>query len=905
MDAAVALKTDDVVVHDELGRGSVILDRGATAIVRFDVGLEECEKSTLRPGPQIEKGILKGDWSPAIDAITYFQAAAILSVHDQWGVFSRSQIALLPHQLWVCHQVLRQWPARQLIADDVGLGKTIEAGLILWPLISKKLTQRILILCPAGLVDQWQFRLRTMFDIRLTPYLSAADTPKADYWNGNNQVVASLPTLRQDNNGRHDRLLSADPWDLLIVDEAHHLNADEHQGATLGYALIRKLMEHGKIQSVLFFTGTPHRGKPYNFWALLHLLRPDLFDPDRPDEEQIPHLRDILIRNNKQSVVDMQGRKLFKPIYQHPITYRYNDAERDFYRNLTTFIASGRAYASTLSKNEGKQVMLVLIAMQKLASSSVAAIRKALKGRLARLTHEKEQLLKLLAEEQARLAKSSPLASAEDDADLLDLQQALDELSVENTAASIQLLANEIPHLRTLVDAADAVEGETKIERILEVMQSDFSDRQVLFFTEYKATQALLMSALIRRYGDGCVTFINGDEYIEGVIDTKGQPQSMSVPRETAAEQFNAGQIRFLVSTEAGGEGIDLQHRCHTLIHVDLPWNPMRLHQRVGRLHRYGQKHPVDVVSVRNEETVEALIWDKLNAKLGHIMQALGSAMDEPEDLLQLVLGMSDKSLFTELFSQANSVPRERLADWFDEKTKTFGGSAAIDTVKALVGNVARFDCQGLKEIPTLDLPDLRPFFEAMLVKNQRRPSWSEDRLSFKTPDTWLTAPAVRRHYKNAVFNREWSAGKEDVQVIGIGHAAFDNAISQALEQEAVLAKIDGLEHPLVIAKVIDRVTLSSGTLRSRIYGIVVPLKDASPEVVTDDDLLRILNKTKFRDKTPARLVSIEQSLLEQTLNLAVERLRESLATLGLPFKHPEHQTLGLLWPGSYQESSS
>ena len=478
MDAAVALRTNDVVIHEELGRGTVEMDRGVTVIVRFDSGIEECEKSELKPGRQVGQSIIQGDWSPPIDVVTHFQAAVILSVNDNWGVFSRSQIALLPHQLWVCHRILRHWPARHLIADDVGLGKTIEAGLILWPLISKKLTQRILILCPAGLVDQWEQRLRTMFDIRLTPYLSAADKPKADYWNGNNQVVASLPTLRQDSNGRHDRLLAAEPWDLLIVDEAHHLNADEHQGATLGYSLIKKLIEHGKVASALFFTGTPHRGKPYNFWALLHLLRPDLFGPEKPDADQIPHLREVLIRNNKQSVIDMQGRKLFKPIQQHPTTYRYNDAEREFYRNLTEFIASGRAYASTLSQNEGKQVMLVLIAMQKLASSSVAAIRKALKGRLARLTDEKERLQKRLAEEQTRLANSTLLVSTEEDADLLDLQQKLDELAVEDTAASITLLANEIPHLRTLVEAADAVADETKIERILEVVDTDFSDRQ-------------------------------------------------------------------------------------------------------------------------------------------------------------------------------------------------------------------------------------------------------------------------------------------------------------------------------------------------------------------------------------------------------------------------------------------
>lgn len=896
MDATAVLNGNDVVLHEELGRGTVILDRGATVIVRFDSGLEECEKAKLKPGRQVGESITQGDWSPAIDAITHFQAAAILSVNDNWGVFSRSQIALLPHQLWVCHQVLRHWPARQLIADDVGLGKTIEAGLILWPLISKKLTQRILILCPAGLVDQWQQRLHAMFDIRLTPYLSAADKPKADYWNGNSQVVASLPTLRQDSNGRHDRLIAAEPWDLLIVDEAHHLNADEHQGATLGYALIKKLMGHGRVQSALFFTGTPHRGKPYNFWALLHLLRPDLFDPEKPDADQLPHLREVLIRNNKQSVIDMQGRKLFKPLQQHPTTYRYSDAEREFYRNLTDFIASGRAYASTLSKNEGKQVMLVLIAMQKLASSSVAAIRKALKGRLGRLTSEKERLQKLLADEQARLANSTPLVSAEEDADLLDLQQKLDELAVEDTAATITLLANEIPHLRTLVEAADAVGDETKIERILEVVGTDFADRQVLFFTEYKATQALLMSALIRHYGDTCVAFINGDDRIEGVIDSSGQNQTMTLPRETAAEHFNAGAIRFLVSTEAGGEGIDLQQSCHTLFHVDLPWNPMRLHQRVGRLHRYGQQHAVDVVSMRNEETVEALIWGKLNTKLGHIMQALGSAMDEPEDLLQLVLGMSDKSLFTELFSQAASIPRERLSDWFDEKTKTFGGSAAIDTVKALVGHAAKFDCQGLKDIPAVDLPELRLFFEAMLVKNQRRPTWSADRLSFKTPDAWLTSPAVRRHYKDAVFSRTQPGGDASVQVIGVGHAAFDHAIGQALEQEAVLAMVEGLEHPLVIAKVFDRVTLSSGTVRSRIFGVVVPEDGAAASLVTDDKLLVILNEAKARAKG-APPAEADRIVLEQAFALGLETLRQALPTLGLPFKHPDHQPLGLLWP--------
>ena len=159
----------------------------------------------------------------------------------------------------------------------------------------------------------------------------------------------------------------------------------------------------------------------------------------------------------------------------------------------------------------------------------------------------------------------------------------------------------------------------------------------------------------------------------------------------------------------------------------------MRLHQRVGRLNRYGQGYAVDVVTVRNPDTVEARIWAKLNEKLEHITRALGSVMEEPEDLLQLVLGMAAPNLFDEVFSEAGTVERERLSEWFDEKTHTFGGRSAIETVRALVGNAARFDYQGIDEIPKADLPDLQSFFENALRLNRRRPIRKDGRLSFRT----------------------------------------------------------------------------------------------------------------------------------------------------------------------------
>lgn len=878
-----------LVRHPRFGSGVVEFDKGATTIVRFDRGLEECERGTLDVRQSLEQAIAQRRWSGALDVVTKAQAAAIVSLNDAWGVFSRSRISLLPHQLWVCHRVLRQWPARFLIADDVGLGKTIEAGLILWPLLSKQLVRRLLILCPASLVEQWQFRLRDMFDIRLHRYLLELDTDRGDFWGGHTQVVASLQTLRADNQERQERLFEAEPWDLLIVDEAHHLNAEERVLATLGYRLVDRLISEGKAESCLFFTGTPHRGKPYGFWALLRLLRPDLFDPSQPDEEQFPRLHEVLIRNNKQTVTDMRGAKLFKPVNQFPETYRYSPAEAHFYRLLTEFIATGRAYASSLSAQNQRVVMLVLISMQKLASSSVAAIRRAIQGRLARLRAEQAGISRT----RSRRRVTSPVDSGID-ASLLDVQQELDERLPMELDPTILLMRDEIGHLEQLLAAADEVEKETKIERVMEVIGERFPDESVLLFTEYKATQALVMSELRVRFGDDCVTFINGDEALDAVRSRNGEFERLRIGRTRAADHFNGGTARFLVSTEAGGEGIDLQERCHAIVHVDLPWNPMRLHQRVGRLNRYGQRYAVDVVTVRNPDTVEARIWQKLNEKLEHITRALGSVMEEPEDLLQLVLGMAAPNLFDEVFSEAGTVERERLSEWFDEKTHTFGGRSAIETVRALVGNAARFDYQGIDEIPKADLPDLQSFFENALRLNRRRPVRKDGRLSFRTPDAWLIDRGVRRQYADLVFSRRSRERARSEQIVGVGHRAFDQAVKQALESAGTLAAISSLEKPLVLCQIYDEVTERVAAVQRMAVGVSVDFEGNKSRLLVDGELVRVLNALVPRD---AVAPDVSSGMLEECRRRAVSALEGSLAQLRLPFTAPRVRAVCVLWP--------
>ncbi|OGQ97878.1 MAG: hypothetical protein A2505_03055 [Deltaproteobacteria bacterium RIFOXYD12_FULL_55_16] len=886
------------VSHPRFGHGTVEFGKAETAIVRFDHGLEECPASLLTVERDLHSSIATGHWDQPLETITRIQAEAIVSINDAWGVFSRSRIALLPHQLWVCHKVTRTWPFSWLVADDVGLGKTIEAGIILWPLLSKGLVKRLLILCPASLVEQWQYRLREMFDIRMARYLPEADTPKADFWNTHNQVVASLQTMRDDRKGRHERLLGADPWDLVIVDEAHHLNSDEDRGATLGYRFVEKLFSQNLATSKLFFTGTPHRGKNYGFFGLLQLLRDDLFSAESPIEEQLPYLRHVLIRNNKQNVTDMEGRKLFKPVTVRPETYSYSPEEAHFYSLLTEFIATGKAYASSLSSERDQQaVMLVLISMQKLASSSVAAIKKALHGRLLRI---RDKRINLLKQKDRLLQLRDLVAGLQDDAqtELLDELQVREEaLAVE--AFDLQLMEDEVPQLDILIEAADAVKDETKIKQLISILDTRYHDRHVLFFTEYKATQALVMSALLQRYGDDCVTFINGDNRIEAVNDGKNQTCSMVMQRATAAEMFNEGKVRFLVSTEAAGEGIDLQESCYTLIHVDLPWNPMRLHQRVGRLNRYGQRHPVEVVTLRNPDTVESRIWDKLNSKIQEIMVALGTAMDEPEDLLQLVLGMTSSSLFTEIFSTAASIPKDALSTWFNAKTKTLGGRETLEAVKSLVGGSSKFDYSNLAEIPRKDLQDLQPFFEAMLQINKRRIVRDDEGITFKTPDEWLKDPGVRIRYENLHFSRNVKGRDASLRIVGVGHRAFDRAIEQARSQPVMLALVPGLRGPLAVFRVFDRVTGKTGAQKQIVYA--VQLIEATNQMA----LLRDWQVIDIANKIIGGRFSQEKDGVMQHMGISIDFLQQAENFLNKylsaneyhPFEYPAVEAVATLFP--------
>ncbi|WP_245510036.1 DEAD/DEAH box helicase [Rhizobium leguminosarum] len=863
------------VSHPRHGNGRVVVDMGATAVVRFGGNVEQVLKSEIVEIPSLYSALRVGSHAEPIDSVIRAQALAIRSVNDQWGVFSRSRVQLLPHQLWVCRKVTQGWPFRWLVADDVGLGKTIECGLVLMPLIASGRVRRVLILAPAKLVPQWQFRLKDMFDIRLQRYVTEADTARGDFWATASMVAASFHTLRDDRRGARQRLLNADPWDLVIVDEAHHLGVDERTGETLAYSLVSDLQERGKINSLLFFTGTPHRGKDYSFFGLMHLVRPDLFDPERDPLEQLSQLSKVMIRNNKATVTDLQGQKLFKPVNVFSREYQYSDDETQFYRTLSEFVIDGRAYAATLDGRAQTARMLVLITLQKLAASSIAAIRNALRKRRT-----------MLASLVFRSNESVPLPDHE--------QATFDELAEAEEAlpgsAAVLLMEHEIQRLDELIALADSIVRETKIERLLQMIGEEFGpDEPILLFTEYKATQVLIINALHRRFGFGSATFINGDEWLDNLEQVSGSAKTISQPREHAADAFNAGKVRFLVSTEAGGEGIDLQERCAVLVHADMPWNPMRLHQRVGRLSRYGQTRPVSVYILRNPQTVEARIWDLLNAKLERIQAALSSVMEEREDISQLVIGMAGNSLFNELFSGSEGLYGDRLGAWFDRATSTLGGRDVVETVREMLGSVSRFDFQQVgKDLPKVDLPDLERFFTQTVGRHGRRIFRRDDGLEIRTPDDWKARSyALRDKYEGLVFDRSLRGANAASRVLGIGHPLFDIALDDAQDISARAVSVEGLGNPVLILAVEDEVTGTGSLVHRLIFGVTET--DGKIEVLRDWELLQAMNALTVKSPPGAGpMAEIAETVIARLKRAFDVDISSHASTLRRPMSWPE-----------------
>ena len=570
---------------------------------------------------------------PTVEKILHTAAAAKLldALQDNLLLAPiQSSVVPLPHQLYALNRAMSRERIRYLLADEVGLGKTIEAGLILRELKLRGMARRILVVAPKGLVRQWQTEMRLHFGEKLQ-FIEPSElvafrqlrNGEENLWRLHDQVICSLDSvkpiearrgwsLEQLNNYNQERfedLISAS-WDLVIIDESHRLGGSTEQVAR--YKLGAALAEAAPY--LLLLSATPHQGKTDQFMRLMQLIDRESF----PDEASVSRdrVRPFVIRTEKRASIDAEGQPLFKPRVTRlqAVAWQTRHAsQQQLYEAVTDYVRHG--YNQAIAAKQ-RHIGFLMILMQRLVTSSTAAIRTTLERRLVALDTPQPQI---------DLFDSSET----DDWAELDGQSQVD-IAVQTSG-----WAQEKAEVKMLLDLARATESagsDAKAEALLEIiykLQQDENDPmlKVLIFTEFVPTQAMLAEFLESR--GFTLALLNG---------------GMDLEARGRSQRAFAEDVRVLISTDAGGEGLNLQF-CHVIVNFDMPWNPMKIEQRIGRVDRIGQPHIVRAINFVLEDTVEHRVRQVLEEKLAIIAEEFG--VDKASDVMDSV---EAEPIFDELY---------------------------------------------------------------------------------------------------------------------------------------------------------------------------------------------------------------------------------------------------------------
>ena len=560
-----------------------------------------------------------------------------------------SSIDPLPHQrIAVYDHMLKQPRLRFLLADDAGAGKTIMTGLYIREMLARRVIRRILIVPPAGLIGNWERELRSLFNLTFL-VVAGSDTRHANPFVGPNsdRVIVSVDTLTGQRVFDRLRESSVTPYDLVVFDEAHKLSVD--RGADLRirkterYRLaeclagVRTLDPAWQLpwapQHLLLLTATPHQGKDYPYYGLWRLLEPNLFSTPEAFEQFPPEkLQARFLRRTKEEMVHLTGQPLYPKRISDTLGYELTQgpiSEQALYDQTTDYMRSVYNRAPLLNRSAARLAMSVL---QRRLASSTYAILRSFERRIDKLNDliREVQEGRLTDEQFVNLQRH--LAKEDDvfDTKTADEESGPEDGREENELVEDRLLGvvtvtcladlmaerDEVVALRDLAGRVDAKGEESKFDKVSEVLtESRFAGEKFIIFTEHRDTLQFLIRRLnCMGHTDQIAQIHGGMHYTE---------------RQEQVERFrlphSQGGARFMICTDAAAEGINLQF-CWIMINYDVPWNPARLEQRMGRIHRYGQAHdPVQIINLVAPKTREGLVIQTLLQKLTAIRDRLGS----------------------------------------------------------------------------------------------------------------------------------------------------------------------------------------------------------------------------------------------------------------------------------------
>jgi len=754
------------------------------------------------------------------------------------GELTNSRTQLLPHQILLTHDVIKMNRRRLLIADEVGLGKTIETGMIIRELIARGEAIRVLIICPAGLIKNWQNELRGCFRLEFEVLGIDFNDFAPSSWENHNRVIASIDTVKRPV--RMERILNAPRFDLVIVDEAHHVSRIRYgkkQQVTMNYRLLEGLQGH--TRDLLFLSATPHQGDNFQFWSLINLLDKSLFDSPEGMLSHRSLLNRVMVRRTKREVVDARGKPLFVRRQVHTESFEPALREQRFYEQLTDYLKTGYEAAGVFrtgrTTSAQRAIGFVMTAFQKMMSSSPRAIRQALRRRLLVLL-VREQIdiekkrktnfdpehatrivrlqdeMRLLARE-INLTGGTVINDAEADTHIAQVRQRIvrkltdmeettewsldaDEEGDEGVYADAEI-PDESSRVRELIGLVPEA-TDRKFDRLLSVisdLRRENEGERFIIFTQYRETLEFLRIELAKVFGE------------ERLATIKGGPLEDKIE---AAERFwDENGAKFLVSTSAGGEGINLQC-ARILFNYDLPWNPMAVEQRIGRIHRFGQKEVSQVYNLIGRDTVEERIYALLTEKLQAIAKAIGKYDPETrepmEDFRLEILGyLGSNPNYQQLFKQALiDKDYKHTARQLEEMMQQ--AQDARVALMQLSQDLTHFNLEHYKRISgRFNLQQLGAWCREAVIRLGGSMMPTGELWQVITPDCLKSFPQVAPKYENVTFDRELSMRKKKCELFGIGHPFIDALLgylqNAPFSGDATCLAANGVKHGVVEAR--------------------------------------------------------------------------------------------------------
>ncbi len=559
---------------------------------------------------------------------------------DPFAAVDTSNIEPYPHQIdAVYNRFLEQKPLRFLLADDPGAGKTIMSGLLIRELMLRGDVARCLIVAPGSLVEQWQDELWDKFGLDFEIMSrSAVESSRT----GNPFLEKNLLVARVDQLSRAEDLLAkleVTDWDLVIVDEAHKMSAHQYGNEmrkTKRFVLGEVLRD--RARHLLLLSATPHNGKNEDFLAFMTLIDPERF-AGRLRNDEMPDVSDVMRRLVKENLRTFEGKRLFTQRHAHSLNFELSGPEAELYEAVTDYVRTGMNRAARMQeegdKRRGIIVGFALAGLQRRLASSPAAIYHSLRRRRERLAKQAEELRRLAAGGApvpvVDLPKGIKLADLEDfdfdDFDDDELENLEDQvIDAATAAATAEDLEAEILELAELVDLAEAVRDsgiDTKWTQLRDLLRSEEfrsgeGPRKLIVFSEHKDTLTYVAERIAAEIGRP-----------EAVVTIHGGIKRHD--RREIQDRFRVDPtVQVLVATDAAGEGVNLQV-ANLMVNYDLPWNPNRIEQRFGRIHRIGQSRPCHLWNLVAHETREGQVFKRLFEK---IEQQRGTYGDQVYDVL-------------------------------------------------------------------------------------------------------------------------------------------------------------------------------------------------------------------------------------------------------------------------------